>query len=379
MLRSELFQLEKLVAALLENLGTGGGPATEKSLNLQVKQLTALCADLKTKWVHELFSTAKEQIITRYVQFHQAGITQLSNTIQQAVTTGNMPPVLFEQALAELDELLKFLKDQCYRYFDLDYQMTAYNCSLHLAQINQYTAELIAYETTSVDDRLMGCLAASVLELTGEAIPSGMSYRQGGHFRNLLVTIEQQLRLTTTTTTGDIALILYKQNFNTLYFVNWYRAHLQSQIDLAGGKQEKETFILQLLKTFADIFVDPEKAFETELPGTEQAITGWLKALTGSPIGKGNQVQTDLRLPLTVSVPQFALFIRIFSQAGCFPDTRVSQITRFFTQHFRTKKQSNISSKSFARAFYSLDQSAAAVVRDYLQKMINYVNKTYFP
>jgi hypothetical protein len=39
----------------------------------------------------------------------------------------------------------------------------------------------------------------------------------------------------------------------------------------------------------------------------------------------------------------------------------------------------NISFKSFARAFYGADQTTAAVVRDFLQRMINYINKIYFP
>jgi len=51
---------------------------------------------------------------------------------------------------------------------------------------------------------------------------------------------------------------------------------------------------------------------------------------------------------------------------------------RFFTRHFTSKKQGRISIKSFNHAFYSKDQVTAAIVLDYLQKMVTYVNKVYF-
>ena len=381
MLKSEIYQLEELVAALLENSGQGGESATQKWLTDQVRQIRERCADLKAKWVHELFSSAKEQVIARYVQFHQAGLTHLSNTLSRNTWALDDPASLLAAVITELDQLLIFLKDKCYRYFDLDYKLTEDHCRRLSVQLAEYREALIAYNGTAIDRELVDSIAASVLELGDEALSSGLSYRQADHLLQVLRMVHPLIHRSAGAPTDALAITLYRQNFNTLYFLNWYREYLASQISRAGGKREKEAFIARQLKMFAAVYVDPEKALETELPGTDTVMTGWLRELTesGHPAGETNRITAPLRLPLTVSAPPFALFLRIFSQAGCFPDTNVSRITRFFTQHFTTKKQNNISHKSFARAFYSLDQTSAAVVRDYLQKMINYLNKTYFP
>jgi hypothetical protein len=144
------------------------------------------------------------------------------------------------------------------------------------------------------------------------------------------------------------------------------------------AKKEKQNYLSEQLKLYAGLFVSPEKSLQPEVGSTNIQLIGWLEEQLGTG---SNQimVRTVEQFPLNLSVPQFALFVRICYKTACFPVENVARITRFFSEHFTTKKQPHISPKSFGRAFYNLDQSAAAVVRDFLQKMLNYLNKTYFP
>jgi hypothetical protein len=172
---------------------------------------------------------------------------------------------------------------------------------------------------------------------------------------------------------------LYQQNMNSLYFHNWYQEFIAGQAAQTSNSQERDDFIAEQIKSLSGIFVPPDKALQPEIASTNLLFIPWLQEQTIKGKGHTRIEQPAFQLPLNLSVPQFALFIRIFHKTGCFPLENVALITRFFTEHFTTKKQPHISKKSFGRAFYSLDQSAAAVVRDYLQKMLNYLNKTYFP
>jgi hypothetical protein len=388
LLKSELNQLENLIKEVLENHSLKDEATAIQWLSDQVRSIQTLCADLKKKWAHELFTSAKEQVITRYVQYHQAGITQLSNQVSRLMPVNELPlgkvdsHSQIEQILNALEQLLDFLKHQCYQYFDPDYKITIHSCHRQWNRMEEFRRELIAYSGNEIDFALIEVISISVQEMTAEALQSGISYRQSEHALNLLRVVHQVSHISKGMTTDDLARLLYRQNLNTLHFFNWYQQYVLLLMNKLPVKLDQENFIAGQIKILTGIFVDPEKALEPELPSIDLLLLPWLYENAGNhnriaqPINKMN---ISIRLPLNLSVPQFAIFIRIFSQVGCFPDTNVAKITRFFTQHFTTKKQSNVSNKSFGKAFYSLDQSAAAIVRDFLQKMINYLNKTYFP
>lgn len=389
MLKSELSQLEKLIGEALDMNRTTDVTGTHKRLTEQVKSIQSSCEYLKGKWVHELFSSAKDLVINRYVQYHQAGITQLSDRLSRELpayysTTEKSAPIAsgYGQILHELEQLLHFLKHQCYSYFDPDYHITIYNCHRQCKKIDDLWREIISYPAIDIEPALVATIAVSVQEITAEALHSGLSYRRAEHALSLLRMIQRLLHKPGGTTTDALARTLYRQNMNTLHFLDWYQDRILFRLNQLPDKGDQETFLRQKIKALSVIFVDPEKALEPDRPSINQALLAWLQEKTESRGFRNDPISKEadqLRLALNLSVRQFALFIRIFSQAGCFPETNVAKIARFFTGHFSTKRQHSISFKSFARAFYNLDQMAAAVVRDYLQKMINYLDKTYFP
>lgn len=389
MLKSELNKLENYISEIINKHKSLVDLTGQQQMTEQVKSVLEICNELKSKWTHELFSSVKEQVITRYVQYHQAGITQLSNQItgmipvndpRKSNSTG--PEHFFGQILSELEELLSFLRHQLYHHFDLDYKTTSYSFRQQCAQIDDFRQKLASYSENEIEIPLVEVIGISVREMTDDALQRGISYRQTGHTLNMLRMTHQLIHGVQGTTTGILAHSLYRQNLNTKWFLNWYRDHIQRQVNNIQSNQDQTNFLRQQINALEGVFVDPEKAFEPELPSTDLVLLPWLYEISGDydkTLRTLNKTDIPVRLALNLSVPQFALFIRVFSKVGCFADTNISKINRFFTQHFTTKKQSNVSRKSFGKAFYGLDQTTAAVVRDYLQKMINYINKTYFP
>lgn len=384
MLRSEITELEKSVGAILNITGTANKTSYHNQIVEQVTYVKNLCSELRKKWTHELLSNAKEQVIKRYVQYHQAGIIQLSDMVSRRVPALDIPEEerktlinSYGQVNTDLEQVLEFLRNQFYQYFDIDHKTTINYCQVLSLQFAALETELKAFNNSAVDRSLIDVVLISVNEIVAEGSLSGTSYRQAEQALNLLRITHQLLLFGTNTTTYTLLYALYQQNLNTLHFYNWYQDHLLTQFNLINDQKDRQAFIKQQIKVLAGIFVSPEKALQPELPATDTLIGTWLQEQTNSEFrrAKTNVVQ----FPLNLSVPQFALFIRIFYKTGCFPIENVAMITRFFTEHFTTKKQPHISNKSFGRAFYSLDQSAAAIVRDYLQKMLNYLNKTYFP
>ena len=357
----------------------------QSQLAEQVTYVKTLCSELKKKWTHELLSNVKEQVIKRYVQYHQAGIIQLSDMVSgykpapdliAALKPGQAAAQL--QINAALENILAFLQTQFYQFFDKDHKATIYCCRQLKAKIADLAQELINHKDSAIAPSLIEVILSSVNDIAEEGAFSGISSRQVEQSLNVLRITHQFLSFGSGNTTDQLVKALYQQNFNSLSFYHWFCDDLSKEIAVMS-ENEKDDFIGDQLKKLAGVFVSPDKSLHPEIPSTDVYILQWLESQAGGSVSRAKVQPTAAQFPLNLSVHQFALFIRIFYKTGCFPVENVAMITRFFTEHFTTKKQDHISAKSFGRAFYNLDQSAAAIVRDYLQKMLNYLNKTYFP
>jgi hypothetical protein len=386
LLRSEIIELQKSVGTLLENNSAATSASYQQHLAEQVTHVQNLCIDLKKKWTHELLSSAKEPVVKRYVQFHQAGIVQLSDRISAQMPAlniteeeSNIQRDAHLRLNASLEELLDFLRHQFYQYFDIDHKATSYNCNLLRLKVSTFKPELKAYDQPAVDRSLINVLLTSVDEILEESEVSGISYRQAEQVLKLSRMTHQLLFFGTNANTATLLRAFYQQNLNSFHFYHWFQVYLLDQLALLKDQTEKNALISREIAALAGIFVNADKALQPELPSTDVFIKQWLQEQISPKSGQFKLKSETMQFPLNLSVPQFALFIRICYKTSCFPVENVAMITRFFTEHFTTKKQPHISHKSFGRAFYNLDQSAAAVVRDFLQKMLNYLNKTYFP
>jgi hypothetical protein len=386
LLRSEIIQLQESVSALLENNSVATNTSYQHKLAEQVTYVQNLCVGLKKKWTHELLSSAKEPVIKRYVQFHQAGIVQLSDRISAQVPALNLTDeasIIQRQAYlqvnASLEEVLDFLRHQFYQYFDIDHKATFYYCQLLKVKVSIFEPDLKAYDHPAVDNSLIKVLLTSVEEIVTEGEVSGISFRLAEQTLKLARFTHQLLFFGNNATTATLLLAFYQQNVNTFHFYHWYQVYLSDQLAVLKDEKDKQVALAQEVEALSGIFVSPDKALQPELPATDTFIKQWLQEQINPKSGQTKRSAGTNQLPLNLSVPQFALFIRICYKTSCFPVENVAMITRFFTEHFTTKKQPHISHKSFGRAFYNLDQPAAAVVRDFLQKMLNYLNKTYFP
>jgi hypothetical protein len=386
LLRSEIYELESAVDSILFKERTVRDANYYEEVANQVSHIQTICSDLKKKWTHELLSSAKDQVIKRYVQYHQAGIIQVSDKVSRKVPALDFSEdetattkAINQDVFAHLENLLEFLRINFYQYFDVDHKSSIYHCDLLYQKIAAFEPLLRSYQSDDAIESLITCILDSVHEILADGLVSGITYRQADHCLHLTQMTHQLLSIGSETMLRTLYMALYQQNMNSLFFFNWYQAFISEQVGKIADKKNKEEFINNELKAVVNIYVSADKSIQPELPSTDLHIIPWLQEQLNYDSKRTVNNKFSFQMPLNLSVPQFALFVRIFHKTGCFPLENVALITRFFTDHFTTKKQSHISRKSFGRAFYSLDQSAAAVVRDLLQKMINYLNKTYFP
>jgi hypothetical protein len=379
LLKSELSNVEDCVGIIVntkETISESGIADVQATL---FERLVFACADLKQRMISEVFGPAKDHVIRRYVQFHQAGLITLSDVVFQQLRKVDVPLIpgrteLLIRTLSALQQLLEFIAGQFYAYFDLIHGITQYESDLTSNQFRSKIETLApSLERQPIDPSLVNVFFRSMEDSLDQLRVQTISYEQAIYVEQLLQLIQLHLEDGDMDTQRFTAL-LYQQNFNSVYFESWYRQnHLTDQ---SGGKHnESKKLTIEPISQVLGISAGRKPL--------DMLLRDWLSdqqsAVQQSATRKIKQEAVVSRMPLILSVPQLALFVRLCYLEGCFQISNISNIMRFFTDHFETKKQPHVSVKSFSRAFYSADQATAAMVRDFLQRMIGMIDKTYFP
>jgi hypothetical protein len=374
LIRSEIQELDTLITSLQ----TATSPIGE------IKYLAAVteqCNSVKQQWLKKLFSSVSEAILVRYVHFHQAGVTALSDRLWRNLSLRSQKSTFTNTVISRLEELINFLKDSFYRYFDKRHPISLARWQTVETDLRaQLLKTLLALRQANIDGSLITAIEHAITLKLQEVNDHSLSFQQADAISIILKKLTDLAAQTKAPGTTTIAQDLHRLNFNSYSFTTWHQEYLSAMIENTA-EPEKSAIIGREIGLLESIYTDPDKAYEPDLPGSYEQVLRWLRKMT--PIlpdqAAGNAKVIPERLPLLYSVPQFAFFVRLCYLEGCFPVQNLSAIFRFFTGHFETKKQPNVSVKSFGRAFYSTDQGTAAIVRDLLQRMINLINKTYFP
>lgn len=368
MLKSELYQLEKIVAGMVNYYETGQPTATASSPDFAA-QLEQAFRQLREQLTKHLFGGTKEIALVRYVQFHQAGIIALADEFDARLEqrANNLPDLkaVQNEFLRHTDGLLNFLKISFYKFFDHDHPVPLREARTQLAvlqkQVDQLVQRLLAQR---IEPSLTAVVQTALQGKLDTLVKVGLSNRQLQYLDDLLRLINETLD-SGSADTLSLTELLYRQNFNSNNFISWLSQYLE--ISKSGS----------LLTAYVDL----SNQFEPKalsIPETMRQGPGQPKTSpTAAP--ENTALKPGLHMPLNLSVPQFALFIRLCYLENCFHLHNISDIMRFFALNFETKKQLHISVKSFSRAFYRADQATAAVVRDLLNRMIGLIDKLYFP
>jgi hypothetical protein len=110
-------------------------------------------------------------------------------------------------------------------------------------------------------------------------------------------------------------------------------------------------------------------------------VVNWLTeeiALKEKSLNKRSEVIIP-KIPLEMSVAHLSCLIRLLYEESVFATQNLQFIFKCFAGHYQSKRQAVISPGSLSKEFYSIDQHTAARVRDLLQRMVQRINRNFFP
>ena len=177
---------------------------------------------------------------------------------------------------------------------------------------------------------------------------------------------------------------LIRCNFNHLGFLTFVQEKIRSDLavlPLAGRREKLCSLILQYAGCGEPATA---LAYDSHWPGLRVMLGGWLReelahltAVEQVPLPFGVKGAAS-RLFLDTSVAHLACFLRAFHDEGMV-NIPLSELFKFVSAHFRTRRQPAISAGSLSKEFYSISQFTAARVRDRLAKMAARLGADYFP
>ena len=327
-------------------------------------------------WEKVIFSDITENSLVRYFHYHLEVITNVSD---------NLPRLKSNEKLIALRNKLLGLIDHLQKYYSNYFNEEVVAPRIYHERLVYQLASNIDFmrETlhlSNVSIPLKTCLW-KWFELMSENIGTlKFTYRSLFYFESIINQL-RSLDYDSFDSEKTLVSLLIRSNFNSLSFFVYYQDEIRNTVENLRDSQEKLRY---LVEQKAEVFSSPEvknKAYDPSWPSMKSMIGDWLAEeilLTEKSLCKPNEVAAA-KIPLEMSVAHLSCLIRLLYEESVFATQNLQSIFKGFAGYFQSKRQVVISPGSLSKEFYSIDQHTAARVRDLLQRMIQRINRNFFP
>lgn len=387
MLKDELTLLAEWTVNILAALETNSSFIKTNDLE---KRIFTECQRIKKVWTDFLLNQPKETVIKRYVAFQQQIITEMADELFIAIGKGGMSTsAIMQDNVKQADNLLKCLlnlKDFQIQYFNIYIDENAKIPDAAIADVRRRLADAAeqlsaGLQEVEMDLSLKACIRDYLSPIISADITSTLTYRTAEYILSFIETVEASVSFEDDRDlTHAVKEVLFYLNFNQNGFCHWYEENLISKMQLVRPS-DQPFFMNKQLLALKSLQVNTKISYDPKLVAVNMQLENWLKEFIKQEtfpfdLSDGSQIE---KLELKLTVAQMALLIRLLYDEGVFALKNIAAIVRFFSAHYTSKKQENISAGNMNKLYYSSDQFTAAVVKDLLQKMVTRINKMFFP
>ncbi|MGM9475240.1 hypothetical protein ACS5PU_02375 [Pedobacter sp. GSP4] len=327
-------------------------------------------------WRTTTFSEISEKSLRRYFYYQLEGILKISDTLYK-MSGVDIPGKQQNQLLLLLDHLKRYFPN----YFNQD--ATA-PIAFYQRSVELWSADVQLLKSKIEEAEISSELKNSVCKWVEEL--NEINYAKRYTFREIAYSkyvVEQMLLINTFSNEAENNLIsfLCSANFNHLAFLVYRQGKIREKLNsfMCLGDRinylHKQKAIVKSIPQVKNIVYDPS------WPSIKTMLAEWLQEeiwLAEKSLTKGNEA-TITRIPLELSVAHLSCLIRLLYEESVFATQNLQSIFKGFAGYFQSKRQAVISPGSLSKEFYSIDQHTAARVRDLLQRMIQRINRNFFP
>lgn len=382
-------------------------PGNEEDQSLPVdpalrQQIEKECNRIREALARSIFMSLQEDVIERYIQFHQTGIIQLADELQTRLTAPTHDDKgqkkeqketlhdLIQFFITCLFHLLNYIEHFFSKYFNLDAAIPESYRLIVLQEMAEPIIDILANLEQRVKSKsLLYCLTDYLQSFGVEKFPSAINFRDLIYLKGFISELRPLLQV------GEIkdwelklSTSLIYLNFNHLGFLAYWQEYIHEELDNADSREQYSDILSKWMAYAKGLQTKPGFAYAPAWPNIKVILEGWLREETALVIGPMQKVAGDglatgaqlhEKIILNLSVAHIACLTRLFYEEGCFATNSVTDIMKSISKNYQSKRQQQISPGSLSKEYYSVTQVTAARVRDLLQRMTARINKSYFP
>jgi hypothetical protein len=389
------YELEKLEQIIANDLLA----PREKDVHIMKEQLDSLknvlqdeTDRIKKKFVHEIYAFEDERHLERYIQLHQQELIRL---MDQLAAIGNHRNVAYNQEYHELyrhacravEELLTFIERHFTKYFDQDTKAPESYITLAGSDIVKSFGELQDRLKNLNADIYLVDLVLHPMKKFIENIPLGeISYRKIIYVKEIQKDLHRIIASTKNDGTIDdgLRLEMLYLNYNTIKYFRYYTNYVVAQlenVDSSSGRIERLAYFLKMVNQTQ---VKPGVGYNRTIHTLKEQLAEWIAEEVfylekmhklNEKNAVGTALAEDFKLKTEMSVSQLAYLLRVFIETRIINNKNVSDLIRFFSRFFQTKRLESISYESFRVRYYNTEDGTKRSVRNILLLMVDYINK----
>ncbi|MEQ1587905.1 MAG: hypothetical protein ABL895_18620 [Cyclobacteriaceae bacterium] len=390
-------ELPKLVSLLNQSLNQG---ALEQQEFVRIKSIIEAETDrIKKAFIKEVFGMRKEKHVERYIQYHQATLVELIDSLVAHLNSDELDHVheisttptrlnmlkIFYQCM---EDLLTYIEKHFAKYFNQHAKSPeSYRYVVHRDIKNKVPDVRYALEKKRINRRLLTMVLNPLDNFISAVRTEEVSYKRMIYLKELLLEVEDlsTLKLTGERLDYKLCLSMGYLNYNSPRFFKYVTTEIHRII------QEQETLSRQLeklayfLKIVNQVPVKPGFTFNEKFNSIKDQLSVWIseeiyffekrQQLTITFPDADDPVQKDFKLKLNLSVAQLACLLRGLKDIHIITNNNMLEVIRFFASIVQTKQTESVSWESLRTKFYNTDEPTRENIKDLALSLFNYFRK----
>lgn len=349
------------------------------------------CAEWRLAMSIFLLGTQDELNKQKWLKAQQQQLIMLSNQINQYLFREqklwtNHPQVVqiklhYVQALACFEELLSFSEQQFPTYYDSTLKITDFRLRNVLPGLRHLASNLkIFFEDKAIDPKLCSLI---IKGMNGLLVAGRLSDAGARYFMNFIHEIESLQDLNQST----LIELLIKLDFNQPEFYLYQTNAVTGTLQQIDGLHEELEYILQQKENLRSVKIaiayslyPQHTSLRLELHQyyTEKAAyLEELLLLRRTAMQDRYDSERAFRILLGISVPQFALFVRMLKERQIILKEGITEVFTFFSRHFYTDKALFISSHNLLKRSTDVEFATVLKLWDMLESMMNWLDEKF--
>ncbi|HEX7846602.1 MAG TPA: hypothetical protein VF476_12445 [Chitinophagaceae bacterium] len=347
-----------------------------------------LTIEVRNSWASILFTNSNDAALTRYANYQLRELDkQLILLIEKSLSRPNPNPSIALLDRSGIYSSFFFLLDGFFEDFseyinDSIICPENYKAHVCLDVGRHHTATLEWIQSINVDPIISQAVTSYLIGIFNSD-KNLLSYRDIAYYKKFIAGMSAFIiGATEEYITGPLIEKLIELNFNHLDLFGFHQEKLKSHFaDLEGN--EAISMIRRLLLNIP--YQEQKQTLRLDLrwPSLSMMLTNWLtselNAWEVSTVHAFPVTESKHKLPFLLPVAHLACLIRLFAKEHIFGEMTLTDIFDFFATNCSSKRQRIISAGGISKEYYNKSQVVAAEMRDILTRMINRINRDYFP